>query len=125
MCYNSHKEVMVVQGLKMKNVEKYLTIIVWTMLISAVFCIIFDIEGSKTFVDVVTGGFVYLFFGSFAFCIVVMIVSFLFNAICEIRKKKDNKLIATISLILFLIFFAITFIFDSGIDIPYARFYAR
>ena len=113
------------QRFKIKNVEKYLTIIVWTMLISAVFCIIFDIEGSKTFVNVVTGGFVYLFFGSFAFCIVVMIVSFLFNAICEIRKKKDNKLIATISLILFLIFFAITFIFDSGIDIPYARFYAR
>ena len=113
------------QRLKMNYVEKYLNIIVWTLLISATFCVIFNIEGSKPFVDVVTGGFVYLFFGSFAFCIVVMIVSFLFNAICEIRKKKDNKLIAAISLILFLIFFAITFIFDSGIDIPYARFYAR
>ncbi|WP_293690513.1 hypothetical protein [uncultured Phascolarctobacterium sp.] len=113
------------QRFKMKHVEKYLTIIVWTLLLSAVFCGIFNIEGSKPFVDFIARAFVYLFFGSFAFCIVVMIVSFLFNAICEIRKKKDNKLIATISLILFLIFFAITFIFDSGIDIPYARFYAR
>lgn len=113
------------QRFKMKHVEKYLTIIVWTLLLSAVFCGIFNIEGSKPFVDFIARAFVYLFFGSFAFCIVVMIVSFLFNAICEIRKKKDNKLIAAISLILFLIFFAITFIFDSGIDIPYARFYAR
>ena len=116
---------MVVQGLKMKNMEKYLTIIVWTLLLSAAFCVIFNIEGSKPFVDFIARAFVYLFFGSFALCIIGVIISFLFVSIGEIWAKEDNKFLATISLILFLILFALTFIFDSGIDIPYARFYAR
>lgn len=113
------------QRFKMKHVEKYLTIIVWTLLLSAVFCGIFNIEGSKPFVDFIARAFVYLFFGSFALCIIGAIISFLFVSIGEIWAKEDNKFLATISLILFLILFAFTFIFDSGIDIPYARFYAR